>query len=155
MAALSIADVPANANVIVGVDTHKHTHLARAKDGLGRHLGQLEIATDPGGYAELLAWARGLGRARTFGIEGTSSYGAGLEPGISMPTVSRSSRSFDLLGRTAGFGASPIRSTPTPRLRRSSRARPTRYPRLAMPALRWSARSEPPRSARSRPELKP
>jgi len=78
MAALSIANVPANAKVIVGVDTHKHTHLARAKDGLGRHLGQLEIATDPGGYAELLAWAQGLGPGRTFGIEGTSSYGAGL-----------------------------------------------------------------------------
>jgi len=59
MAALSLADVPANANVIVGVDTHKHTHLARAKDGLGRHLGQLEIVTDPGGYAELPAWTRG------------------------------------------------------------------------------------------------
>ena len=78
MAVLSIANVPANAKVIVGVDTHKHTHLARAKDGLGRHLGQLEIATDPGGYAELLAWAQGLGPGRTFGIEGTCSYGAGL-----------------------------------------------------------------------------
>ncbi len=76
MAALSIADVPAN--VTVGVDTHKHSHIARAKDGLGRHLGQLEIGTDPRGYAGLLAWAQGFGPVITFGIEGTSSYGAGL-----------------------------------------------------------------------------
>jgi transposase len=76
MAALSIADVPAN--VTVGVDTHKHSHIARAKDGLGRHLGQLEIETDPRGYAGLLAWAQGFGPVVTFGIEGTSSYGAGL-----------------------------------------------------------------------------
>ena len=53
MAALSIAEVPAS--VTVGVDTHKHSHIARAKDGLGRHLGQLEIGTDPRGYAGLLA----------------------------------------------------------------------------------------------------
>ena len=76
MAALSIADVPSN--VTVGVDTHKHSHIARAKDGLGRHLGQLEIDTDPRGYAGLLAWAQGFGPVVTFGIEGTSSYGAGL-----------------------------------------------------------------------------
>jgi transposase len=76
MAALSIARVPAN--VTVGVDTHKHSHVARAKDGLGRDLGQLEIGTDPRGYAGLLAWAQGFGPVVTFGIEGTSSYGAGL-----------------------------------------------------------------------------
>ena len=76
MAALSIACVPAN--VTVGVDTHKHSHIARAKDGLGRHLGQLEIETDPRGYAGLLAWAQEFGPVVTFGIEGTSSYGAGL-----------------------------------------------------------------------------
>src|SRR6266581_406110 len=76
MAALSIADVPAN--VTVGVDTHKHSHIARAKDELGRHLGQLEIETDPRGYAGLLAWSHCFGPVVTFGIEGTSSYGAGL-----------------------------------------------------------------------------
>ena len=60
MAALSIANVPANAKVIVGVDTHKHTHLARAKDGLGRHLGQLEIATDPGGLRRTSGMGPGI-----------------------------------------------------------------------------------------------
>jgi len=76
MAAPSIADV--RAHVTVGVDTHKHSHLGSAKDELGRTLGQLEIPTNPRGYADLLTWARSLGQVAAFGVEGTSSYGAGL-----------------------------------------------------------------------------
>jgi hypothetical protein len=77
MAAPSIAEV--RAHVTVGVDTHKHSHLGSAKDELGRTLGQLEIPTNPRGYADLLTWARSLGRVVAFGVEGTSSYGAGLK----------------------------------------------------------------------------
>lgn len=76
MATSSIAVVPDR--VTVGVDTHKFAHLARAKDGLGRDLGQLEIETNPLGYSELLAWARTLGSSVIVGVEGTSSYGTGL-----------------------------------------------------------------------------
>ena len=76
MAAASIAE--SNADVIVGVDTHKHSHFAKAKDQLGRDLDQLEIPTGTSGYADLLSWAQGLGRVIVFGVEGTSSYGAGL-----------------------------------------------------------------------------
>ena len=76
MAASSIAEV--TASVTVGVDTHKHAHVASAKDELGRGLGQLEIPTNPGGYVDLLTWAKRFGPPLTFGIEGTSSYGAGL-----------------------------------------------------------------------------
>ena len=76
MAAASIAE--SKADVIVGVDTHKHSHFAKAKDQLGRDLDQLEIPTDTSGYADLLSWAQGLGRVIVFGVEGTSSYGAGL-----------------------------------------------------------------------------
>ncbi len=36
------------------------------------------IAANPNGYAELLAWADGLGRVSTFGVEATGSYGSGL-----------------------------------------------------------------------------
>ena len=64
--------------VTVGVDTHKDTHVARAKDQLGRRLGERAIPTTPAGYADLLAWAEGLGVLESFGLEGTSSYGAGL-----------------------------------------------------------------------------
>lgn len=65
--------------VTVGVDTHKDTHVARAKDQLGRRLGDVKIVpTTPDGYQELLSWARSLGEVEAFGIEGTGSWGAGL-----------------------------------------------------------------------------
>src|SRR3712207_2252550 len=66
------------ADVIVGVDTHKHTHAAVAITGLGARVGELTIRVGPAGYRELEVWARSLGSVRAFGIEGTGSYGAGL-----------------------------------------------------------------------------
>jgi transposase len=76
MTLTSIADI--SAGVTVGVDTHKHTHFAIAKDGLGRDLGHMEIDTNPRGYAALLKWSVALADQVIFGVEGTSSYGAGL-----------------------------------------------------------------------------
>ena len=64
--------------ITVGVDTHLDVHVARAKDHLGRPLGEKSIATTPAGYQELAAWAAELGPVQAFGIEGTGSYGAGL-----------------------------------------------------------------------------
>ncbi len=65
-------------DIIVGVDTHKHTHAAVAITQLGARVGELTVQVSPGGYRELEAWARSLGAIRAFGIEGTGSYGAGL-----------------------------------------------------------------------------
>jgi transposase len=65
-------------DIIVGVDTHKHTHAAVALTGLGARVAELTIRVGPAGYRELEAWARSLGAVRAFGIEGTGSYGAGL-----------------------------------------------------------------------------
>jgi transposase len=65
-------------DVIVGVDTHKHEHVAVAIDGLGGRLGELYLPATNVGYAELLAWARSLGAVHAFGVEGTGSYGIGL-----------------------------------------------------------------------------
>jgi hypothetical protein len=64
--------------IAVGVDTHKHEHLARALDGLGQLVGGLEIETNPAGYFELAEWVRGLGDDVVVGIEGAGSFGAGL-----------------------------------------------------------------------------
>jgi transposase len=64
--------------VTLGIDTHKHTHVAVALDQLGRRLDQLEIPTTTAGFAELYAWASGLGTIDTVGVEGTGAYGAGL-----------------------------------------------------------------------------
>jgi transposase len=65
--------------VILGVDTHLDAHVAVAVDHLlGRHLGELSVRTSAKGYERLLCWAEGFGPVRCAGIEGASSYGAGL-----------------------------------------------------------------------------
>jgi transposase len=64
--------------VTIGVDTHKDLHVAAARDQLGRRLATIQIPTASAGYAQLLAWAHGLGEVRAWGVEGTGSYGAGL-----------------------------------------------------------------------------
>jgi transposase len=74
----SIAPVTPPRRVTVGVDTHKHIHVAVALDHLGSRLGDLSVSADTGGYARLEAWAVTFGRVDAFGIEGTGSYGAGL-----------------------------------------------------------------------------
>lgn len=64
--------------IVVGVDTHKHLHVAVALDGLGTRIGERTVAADSLGYAEIESWARSLGRLDSVGIEGTGSYGVGL-----------------------------------------------------------------------------
>ena len=73
-----IAGAATAAKVIVGVDTHKHLHVAVAIDRLGVRLGALTISADRAGYATLEGWATALDTRPAFGIEGTGSYGAGL-----------------------------------------------------------------------------
>lgn len=61
-----------------GADTHAETvHLA-AIDSLGRELGDREFPTTPSGYLDALAFLESFGPVQILGIEGTSSYGAGL-----------------------------------------------------------------------------
>jgi transposase len=64
--------------VILGVDTHLDFHVAVAIDHLGRRLGEASVPTTPKGYERLLRWTEGFGSLRCAGVEGTSSYGAGL-----------------------------------------------------------------------------
>ena len=83
--------------VILGVDTHLDFHTAVAVDHLGRCLGELSVPTTAKGYERLLCWAEGFGPVRCAGIEGTSSYGAGLArhlkaAGISVMEVERPKR---------------------------------------------------------------
>jgi transposase len=65
-------------DVIIGVDTHKSTHVAVAISALGARLGIMTIPASSKGYRALQAWARSLGPIRAFGVEGTGSYGAAL-----------------------------------------------------------------------------
>ena len=85
------------AELIVGVDTHKHVHAAVAISGLGARLGTMIAPASAKGYRDLEAWAQSLGAVRAFGVEGTGSYGAGLsrflcEQGHAVLEVNRPNR---------------------------------------------------------------
>ena len=69
---------PEARKVIVGVDTHKHVHVAVAIDSWGIRLRDQAFVADSGGYQALITWAETHGRIDAFGVEGTGSYGAGL-----------------------------------------------------------------------------
>jgi len=64
--------------IVGGVDTHKHAHMAAVVDRTGRLLGTFEFPTTSAGYRELLRWLREHGSVSLVGVEGTGSYGAGL-----------------------------------------------------------------------------
>lgn len=64
--------------IAVGVDTHKHEHVAVALSELGELLGEIVVAASPAGYRELMKWLKGLGGGVLVGIEGAGSYGTGL-----------------------------------------------------------------------------
>ena len=74
----SMTSQPDAPGVIIGVDTHKHVHVAVAIDSRGIRLGDQSVVADLGGYRALIRWAETHGRIEAFGIEGTGSYGAGL-----------------------------------------------------------------------------
>ncbi len=66
-------------DVVIGVDTHKHTHTAAVViAATGAVPEDLTVDTDPGGYAALVALADRHSRLRAWSIEGTGSFGAGL-----------------------------------------------------------------------------
>jgi transposase len=81
-----------------GVDTHQDTHTAAALDGAGVMLGCKQFPATAAGYVALLGWLTSLGLLVRVGIEGTSSYGAGLATvlraaGICVIEVDRPDRS--------------------------------------------------------------
>jgi transposase len=73
-----LSSVAATVEITGGVDTHRDTHTAAAVDATGRLLGCRQFPADRVGYAGLLAWLRSFGTVSVIGVEGTSSYGAGL-----------------------------------------------------------------------------
>lgn len=66
-------------DVVIGVDTHKHTHTASVVDTLGAELSTTTLPANPLGYRRLLRFAKthSSGR-RVWAIEGSGSYGSGL-----------------------------------------------------------------------------
>jgi transposase len=66
-------------DVVIGVDTHKHTHTAAVCDArTGAVLARTTVTADGGGYAELVSFADEHAGLRAWAIEGTGGYGAGL-----------------------------------------------------------------------------
>ena len=79
----TMTDRPRPRRLVVGVDTHKHVHVAAALDQLGARLGTGVFTADRAGYAELIGWAASFGAGEVvFAIEGTGSYGAGLTSAV-------------------------------------------------------------------------
>jgi transposase len=75
---MSMQHVPPHRRVVVGVDTHKHVHVAAACDPLGRVLGTAEFPTTTAGFRALLRFLRGHGQLAAVGVEGTGCWGGGL-----------------------------------------------------------------------------
>ncbi|NYG56839.1 IS110 family transposase [Nocardioides perillae] len=89
---------PEATQVLGGADTHADTIHVAAIDALGRDLGDREFPTTPTGYRDALAFLVAFGALTVIGIEGTSSYGAGLTraaqaAGIAVREVIRPERS--------------------------------------------------------------
>lgn len=69
-------------DIVIGVDTHKHTHTAAiVVAGTGGRLAELTVTTDPEGDSALVELADRHGGLRAWAIEGTGGYGAGLARG--------------------------------------------------------------------------
>jgi transposase len=66
--------------VVGGVDTHKLNHHAAVLDAAtGKLLGDQEFPATRAGYRQLLRWLSRRGVIVKVGVEGTGSYGAGLQ----------------------------------------------------------------------------
>lgn len=63
--------------VVIGVDTHKHTHSAAALSATGAVLDHLTVTACPAGYRQLISFGQ-RHSAQLWAIEGTGSFGAGL-----------------------------------------------------------------------------
>jgi transposase len=63
---------------VAGVDTHANTHHVAVLFLTGARLGDLEVRATPAGYLQLIEFIASFGITRMVGVEGTSSYGAGL-----------------------------------------------------------------------------
>ncbi|MFE7392216.1 transposase [Streptomyces sp. NPDC057582] len=72
------SEQPRSGHVVIGVDTHKHVHVAAVMDTIGEILATLTIPTDSGGFQQLADWAAAFGTILAFGIKGTGSYGVTL-----------------------------------------------------------------------------
>ncbi len=75
----SLTDLRDLVDVVIGVDTHVHTHSAAVVDtATGGVLDEITVEATPAGYAELVEFADAHATLRAWAIEGTGGHGAGL-----------------------------------------------------------------------------
>ena len=86
----SVSNLHEAQTVMVGVDTHKHMHVAGAIDSRGIRLGAHSFGADSEGYRALLTWAEAYGGIEAVGIEGTGGYGVGLSRTVHRAATSAS-----------------------------------------------------------------
>src|SRR3954463_13993117 len=75
----SLTDLREVVDVVIGVDTHVHTHSAAVLDtATGGVLDEITVEATVEGYAELVQFANDYATLRAWAIEGTGGHGAGL-----------------------------------------------------------------------------
>ena len=106
----SLTDLREVVDVVIGVDTHVHTHSAAVVDAAtGGVLDEITVEATAEGYAELVEFANNHPMLRAWAIEGTGGHGAGLSRHLL--EARRSSSSWTARsGRRAATARSPTRS---------------------------------------------
>ena len=89
---------PRDADVILGVDTHKDVHVAAVLTAVGALVGTNTVPTTAAGYQQLLEWAQAFGPVQRAGVECTGSYGLTLtrhlrQAGVEVVEVNQPDRS--------------------------------------------------------------
>lgn len=75
----SLTDLREVVDVVIGVDTHVHTHSAAAVDArTGGAIDEITVEATADGYAQLVEFADEHAVLRAWAIEGTGGHGAGL-----------------------------------------------------------------------------
>jgi len=75
----SVTDLREVVDVVIGVDTHVHTHSAAAVDArTGGVVDEITVEASADGYARLVEFADEHAVLRAWAIEGTGGHGAGL-----------------------------------------------------------------------------
>src|SRR5680860_398841 len=75
----SLTDLREVVDVVIGVDTHVHTHSAAVIDAAtGGVLDEITVEATAEGYCELVEFANNHAMLRAWAIEGTGGHGAGL-----------------------------------------------------------------------------
>lgn len=136
--------MPDECELVIGVDTHKHTHTAAVLDATaGGQLQLVELTNDQTGYAMLHAQIDD--RPRIWAIEGAGGYGAGLARwlaarGERVVEVERPRRT----ARRNGAKSDPIDAV---RAAREALSRPTATPKQGQVRAALAARLTARRSA--------